>query len=160
MGLTTQLKWIVLGLQYEMLVRTDLAYNNRVRLISSIYYKQMFDLFQCKTLFFNYYHMCILLTCHNGHLESYPFNMPKYLFCTHIFPAGLVALKQLVPSLLQSRGGLLSVGFYLARSVGMYSMLQGYASTVPLYPVLMFPIFPSLPLVFIPYFLQDGHNAC
>lgn len=70
----------------------------------------------------------------------YPFNVPKYLLCTHTYPAGSVALKQLVSSLLQSRGGLLPVGFYLARSFGMYSILQGYAFTVPLYPVPIFPI--------------------
>lgn len=44
MGLITQLKWIVLGLQYVMLVTTDLSYNNGVQLISSTYYKQILDL--------------------------------------------------------------------------------------------------------------------
>ena len=69
------------------------------------------------------------------------------------FTAGSGALKQLVSSLLQSCGGLVSVGFYYARSYGMYSTLQEYAFTVPPYNFIspFFYIFPAFVLMFLPY---------
>lgn len=41
----------------------------------------------------------------------------------HTFPEGALVLKQLVSSLLQSRGPWLPAGFYEARSYGMHSIL-------------------------------------